>query len=411
MAYRIHVGALRWHIARETGHSMIDYRRWIAAVRNEIEEISVAQLAAVPSGSYVLIDVREPEEYEQGAIPGAHLIPRGQLEGEIGAHAAGADTAIVLYCAVGERSALAVQSLGRLGYRSVRSLAEGFEGWKRAGQTWAIPSILPADQRARYSRHLLLPEVGNEGQQRLLQSKVMVIGAGGLGSPAALYLAAAGVGTLGIVDSDVVDVTNLQRQILHSTDRLGRQKVDSARQTLNALNPDVHVAVVPERLTADNALDVLAGYDVIVDGADNFPTRYLVNDASLHLRIPVVHGSVFRFEGQVTVFAPYQGPCYRCLFAEPPPPELAPSCAEAGVLGVVPGIIGSIQAAEAIKLLLGIGVPLIKKLLTYDALDQEFRTLRFRRNPECLACGDESHPPRLVQYDDLCRPAGTVDRT
>jgi molybdopterin/thiamine biosynthesis adenylyltransferase/rhodanese-related sulfurtransferase len=382
----------------------IDYKGWIAAIREEIREISVAELAASVDAVAMIIDVREPDEFEQGAIPGARLIPRGQLEGAIGEHVSDPETRVVLYCAVGERSALAAQSLTRLGYRNVQSLTEGFEGWKRAGRSWTVPAVLPADQRARYSRHLLLPEVGSEGQQRLLESRVLVVGAGGLGSPAALYLAAAGVGTLGIVDSDVVDVTNLQRQIIHNTDRLGRRKVDSARQTLNALNPDVQITPIPDRLSAANVLEVLEGYDVVVDGADNFPTRYLVNDASLHLRIPVVHGSVFRFEGQASVFAPYQGPCYRCLFAEPPPPELAPSCAEAGVLGVVPGIIGSIQATEAIKLLLGIGEPLIGKLLTYDALDQDFRVLRFRRNPECPACADEGHLPAIVDYDATCRP-------
>jgi molybdopterin/thiamine biosynthesis adenylyltransferase/rhodanese-related sulfurtransferase len=388
----------------------IDYKRWIAGIRSEIQQISVAQWTALPAAGWVIIDVREPEEFEQGAIPGAILIPRGQLEGAIAEHVTDSEAPIVLYCAVGERSALAAQSLGRLGYRNVSSLTEGFEGWKRAGRAWVIPAVMAADQRARYSRHLLLPEVGNDGQKRLLASKVVVVGAGGLGSPAALYLAAAGVGTIGIVDSDVVDVTNLQRQILHNTDRLGRLKVDSARQTLNALNPDVRIVMVPERLTADNVLNSLDGYDVIVDGADNFPTRYLVTDASMHLRTPVVHGSVFRFEGQASVFAPYKGPCYRCLFAVPPPPEFATSCAEAGVLGVIPGIIGSIQAAETIKLLLGIGDPLIGKLLTYEALEQDFRTLRFRRDPDCPACGDETQPPRIVEYDDLCRPAGSVAR-
>ena len=384
----------------------IDYKVWIAGIRKEIREISVSELAALPENEAVIIDVREPDEFEQGAIPGARLIPRGQLESAIGEHVVDPETPVVMYCAVGERSALAAQSLTRLGYRDVLSLTEGFEGWKQAGRPWTVPSVLPANQRARYSRHLLLPEVGNEGQQRLLASRVLVVGAGGLGSPAALYLAAAGVGTLGIVDSDVVDVTNLQRQILHNTDRLGYRKVDSARQTLNALNPDVQVTAIPDRLTAANVLDVLDGYDVVVDGADNFPTRYLINDASLHLRIPVVHGSVFRFEGQASVFAPYRGPCYRCLFAEPPPPELAPSCAEAGVLGVVPGIIGSIQATEAIKFLLGIGELLIGKLLTYDALDQDFRLLRFRRDPDCPACADEGRLPTIVDYDPQCLPAG-----
>jgi molybdopterin/thiamine biosynthesis adenylyltransferase/rhodanese-related sulfurtransferase len=388
----------------------INYQQWITGIRQEIQEISVAELAAVQGGSAVVIDVREPDEYEQGSIPGALLIPRGQLEGAIGEHVTDPQTDLVLYCSVGERSALAARSLELLGYQRVASLSEGFEGWKRAGQSWSVPEVLPADQRTRYSRHLLLPEVGEEGQRRLLASKVLVIGAGGLGSPAALYLAAAGIGTLGIVDFDVVDVTNLQRQILHNSDRLGRRKVDSARQTLAALNPDVQVVAIAERLAAANVLDILDGYDVILDGADNFPTRYLVNDASLHLEVPVVHGSVFRFEGQASVFSPYGGPCYRCLFPEPPPPELAPSCAEAGVLGVVPGIIGSIQAAETIKLLLGIGEPLIGKLLTYDALDQDFRLLNLRRDPTCPACADEAQPPRIVEYDQWCRPAGTVAR-
>ena len=382
----------------------IDYKSWIAGIRQEISEISVAELAASLEKGAVIIDVRESDESQQGVIPGAHLIPRGQLEGAVAEHVSDPEAPIVLYCAVGERSALAAQSLARLGYRHVQSLKEGFEGWKQAGRASTVPSLLPADQRARYSRHLLLPEVGTEGQQRLLTSRVLVVGAGGLGSPAALYLAAAGVGTLGVVDSDVVDVTNLQRQILHNTDRIGRRKVDSARQTLNALNPDVQIVPVADRLTAANVLEHLDGYDVVVDGADNFPTRYLVNDASLHLRIPVVHGSVFRFEGQASVFSPYEGPCYRCLFAEPPPPELAPSCAEAGVLGVVPGIIGSIQAAETIKLILGIGEPLIGKLLTYDALDQDFRLLQFRRDPECRACADEGQLPAIVDYDATCRP-------
>jgi molybdopterin/thiamine biosynthesis adenylyltransferase len=245
---------------------------------------------------------------------------------------------------------------------------------------------------------------------RLLDSKVMVIGAGGLGSPAALYLAAAGVGTLGIVDFDVVDLSNLQRQILHNIERLGQSKVESARETLSALNPDVKIVTYNERLSADNVIQMLTGYDVIVDGGDNFPTRYLVNDASLHLKVPVVHGSIFRFEGQVTVYDPYTGPCYRCQFAEPPPPELAPSCAEAGVLGVLPGIIGSLQALEAIKAVLGLGDSLVGRLLTYDGLSQEFLTLNIHRNPDCPACADEEHPPKLVDYDQFCLPAGTVSR-
>lgn len=389
---------------------MAQYKDWIAQIRQEINEVSVADLAAQAGEELVIIDVREPDEFSQGVIEGARLMPRGQLEGAIGDLVPNPDTPIVLYCAVGERSALAAQSLNRMGYGNVRSLAEGFEGWKRGGHPWSTPDTLKTEQTARYSRHLLLPQVGEEGQRRLLNSKVLLIGAGGLGSPAALYMAAAGVGTLGLIDFDVVDVTNLQRQILHNSDRLGQAKVESARQTLQALNPDVRVETYRQMLAADNVLDVLAPYDVIVDGADNFPTRYLVNDASLHLRTPVVHGSVFRFEGQASVFAPYRGPCYRCLFPEPPPPELAPSCAQAGVLGVVPGVVGAIEAVETIKLLLEIGEPLIGRLLTYDALDQEFRTLNLRRNPDCPACADENRPPKIVQYDELCLPAGSVGR-
>jgi molybdopterin/thiamine biosynthesis adenylyltransferase/rhodanese-related sulfurtransferase len=392
-------------------HVEIDYKRWIARIRTEIDEILVEELSAMDADDRVLVDIREPEEFEAGIIPGAVLLPRGRLEGAIEDHIKDPNRHIVLYCSIGERSALAAQSLARLGYRHVQSLSEGIEGWKAAGLAVEFPQILPVDQRARYSRHLLLPEVGTTGQQRLLTSRVLLIGAGGLGSPAALYLAAAGVGTLGVVDSDVVDTTNLQRQIVHTTDRIGQGKADSAKQTLNRLNPDVEVIPITSRLTADNVLHIFDGYDLIVDGADNFPTRYLINDASLHTGLPVIHGSVFRFEGQASVFQPYEGPCYRCLFPAPPPAELAPSCAEAGVLGVLPGIIGSIQAAEAIKVLLGIGEPLVGRLLFYDALDQEFRSLHIRRDPDCPACGDRDHPPRIVQYDDQCRPGGTVVRT
>jgi molybdopterin/thiamine biosynthesis adenylyltransferase len=283
-------------------------------------------------------------------------------------------------------------------------MAGGFNRWKDEGKPWNTPRTLSADQRNRYQRHLLLPEVGEVGQQKLLDSKVLLLGAGGLGSPAALYLAAAGVGTLGIIDMDVVDASNLQRQILHNMDRIGERKVDSAKKTLTAINPDVDVATYDVRLGADNVLDVIDGYDVIVDGTDNFPTRYLVNDASLLKRIPVVHGSIFRFEGQATVFAPYVGPCYRCLIPEPPPAELAPSCAEAGVLGVLPGIIGSIQALETIKLLLGIGEPLIGRLLAYDSLEETFRTFNVRRDPECPACGPNAGPIVIAEYDELCMP-------
>ncbi len=388
----------------------LSYQDLVRRIKSQITEITPAELEARLDTVPVLIDVREADEYEQGALPGSRLIPRGVLEGNIRAHVPADDTEVVLYCAGGARSALAAQALATMGYSNVKSLAGGFGQWKRDGHPWEIPATLSNEQRARYSRHLVLPEVGEEGQQRLLASRVLLIGAGGLGSPAALYLAAAGVGTLGIVDFDVVDASNLQRQILHGLDRLGQLKVESARETLAALNPDVKVEPYHQRLSVDNVLDIMSGYDVVVDGADNFPTRYLVNDASLHLRVPVVHGSIFRFEGQASVFHPYEGPCYRCLFPEPPPAELAPSCAEAGVLGVLPGIIGSIEAMEAIKLLLGIGDPLTGRLLIYDALEEDFRTVRLRRNPTCPACADESRPPRLVEYDELCRPAGTVER-
>ncbi|GIU91214.1 MAG: molybdopterin biosynthesis protein MoeB [Acidimicrobiia bacterium] len=388
----------------------LTYQELVAQAKKQIREVSPAEVEE-RLGEVVIVDVREPDEYEQGAIRGAKLIPRGLLESSIGMHVPDPDTELILYCAGGARSALAAKALADMGYRNVSSMAGGFGRWKAEGRPWETPRTLTKEQKARYSRHTLLPEVGEEGQIKLLESKVLLVGAGGLGSPAAFYLAAAGVGTLGIVDFDVVDATNLQRQILHTLDRVGVPKVESARETLQAINPDVKIEPYMERLSADNVLDIMSGYDLVVDGGDNFPTRYLVNDASLHLKIPVVHGAIFRFEGQVSVFKPYEGPCYRCLFPQPPPPELAPSCAEAGVLGVLPGIIGSIEAMEAIKLLLGVGEPLVGRLLTYDALTEEFRTLRLRRNPRCPACADEQMPPKIVEYDGLCMPAGSVART
>ncbi len=386
------------------------YHELVDALRPQIIETTTEHLAA-RSDEAVIVDIREAPEYEQGAIPGALFVPRGVLESTITGQIPGRDREIILYCATGHRSVLAAYSMQQLGYSKVSSLAGGFEQWKAEQRTWETPNTLSSEQRARYSRHLLLPQVGEEGQQRLLASRALIIGAGGLGSPVALYLAAAGVGTIGIVDFDLVDSTNLQRQILHDVHRIGSLKADSARETIRSLNPDVLVETYPTRLTAENALDIMSGYDVIVDGADNFPTRYLVNDVSLHLRVPVVHGSIFRFEGQATVFDPYNGPCYRCLFAEPPPPELAPSCAEAGVLGVLPGVIGSIEAMEALKILLGIGETLVGRLLLYDALDEDFRTVTLLRDPDCPACADASHPPLIVEYDQHCTPAGRVDRT
>ena len=348
--------------------------------------------------------MREPDEYEQGAIPGAVHLPRGMLEVQIEGRVPDKATPVVVYCAGGVRSAFAAKSLEELGYTDVVSVVGGFNRWKDEGREWTTPATLTADQRNRYQRHLLLPEVGETGQQKLLESKVLILGAGGLGSPTALYLAAAGVGTIGIVDMDVVDASNLQRQILHNMDRIGDRKVDSAKKTLTSMNPDVNVITYDTRLGADNVVELFEGYDLVVDGTDNFPTRYLVNDASLLTRVPVVHGSIFRFEGQVTVFNPYVGPCYRCIVPEPPPPELAPSCSEAGVLGVLCGIVGSLEAVEAVKMLLGIGDPLVGRLLAYDALEEEFRTFKVRRDPNCPACGENAKGIVIAEYDQLCMP-------
>ncbi len=336
-------------------------------------------------------------------IPGAVFIPRGHLESQVENKIVDRDAPVVIYCAGGTRSAFAAKTLQELGYKDVVSMAGGFGRWKNEGRPWQTPAVLSPDQRNRYHRHLLLPEVGEAGQRKLLESKVLLLGAGGLGSPAALYLAAAGVGTIGIVDMDVVDASNLQRQILHNMDRVGERKVDSAKKSLTDLNPDVDVVTYDVRFGADNVLDIIDGYDVILDGTDNFPTRYLLNDAALLKRIPVVHGSIFRFEGQVSVFKPYEGPCYRCFLPEPPPVELAPSCAEAGVLGVLPGIVGSIQALETIKLLLDLGDPLVGRLLAYDALEETFHTFKMRRDPKCPACGEGAQIV-IAEYDDHCLP-------
>ncbi len=382
---------------------MAGFRDLLAKTKERIREIDPADAEALPSDT-TFLDVRELDEYEQGTIPGALFLPRGHLESQIENRIPDHDRPIVIYCASGVRSVFAAETLQTLGYSDVASMGGGFGRWKNEGRPWITPAVLNPDQRNRYSRHLLLPEVGEAGQQRLLESKVLLLGAGGLGSPAALYLAAAGVGTLGIVDMDIVDASNLQRQILHNMDRIGERKVDSAKKTIALLNPDVNVVTHDVRFGADNVLEMLEDYDVVLDGTDNFPTRYLLNDASVLTRTPVVHGSIFRFEGQVTVFKPYEGPCYRCMLPEPPPPELAPSCAEAGVLGVLPGIIGSIQALETIKLLLDLGDPLIGRLLAYDALEQSFRTFKVRRDPECPTCGEHAPPIQIAEYDDLCLP-------
>ncbi len=348
-----------------------------------------------------VIDVRNPDEVAEGMLPGAVAAPLDVLLDRVAEIAEPGDPLLV-YCQVGLRSLKAVEVLREAGYPESVSLAGGVEAWRRYGLPWNTSAEQP--EMARYQRHLRLQEVGKAGQQRLLDASVLVLGAGGLGSPAALYLAAAGVGRIGLVDADRVDLSNLQRQIMHTTSRIGEPKVTSGAETLTALNPEISIETHQTRFGAGNALGLLADYDVVIDGADNFPTRYLLNDAALITRTPVVHGSVFRFEGQVSVFQPYEGPCYRCLFPEPPPPEAAPNCAEAGVLGVLPGIIGTMQATEAIKLILGIGEPLIGTLLYYDSLAQSTEHLRLRQNPECRACADPDRPPPLVEYDHLCRP-------
>jgi molybdopterin/thiamine biosynthesis adenylyltransferase/rhodanese-related sulfurtransferase len=387
---------------------MATYRELLAQVKAEIAEISTADTNALLAAGEapVLLDVREHEEWQEGHLPGALHVPRGNLESRVEALLPDKDADIVVYCAAGHRSAFAVKTLEALGYGSLRSMAGGFTDWKRNGFPFTTPRLLTPAQRSRYARHLLIPEVGVAGQQRLLDARVLLIGAGGLGSPASLYLAAAGVGTLGIVDADVVDDSNLQRQIVHSTERLGEPKADSAKRTLQALNPDVQVEAYHERLTSENVERILADrWDVIVDGTDNFPTRYLVNDASVWHAIPVVHGSIYRFEGQVTVFHPGNGPCYRCLYPAPPPPELAPSCAEGGVLGVLPGIVGSLQASEALKLILGKGETLAGRLLLFDALYTTFDEVTIKRNPECPVCGDHPTITEYVDYVEFCTPA------
>lgn len=351
-----------------------------------------------------LIDVREADEHAQGMIPGTVHIPRGFLELRVEKTVFDRGAPVVLYCAGGTRSLLAARSLVELGYTNVRSLAGGFTAWKRAGLAWEQPLALRADQESRYSRHTMLPEVGIAGQVKLLKSKVLCIGAGGLGSPSSMYLAAAGIGTIGVIDDDIVDASNLQRQILHGTDRIGTAKVDSAEATLRGLNPDVTVEKHRTRITADNAIELIAPYDVIIDGADNFATRYLVNDVALRLGKPVVHASIFRFEGQLTVFSATGSPCYRCLYPQPPPAEEAPSCAEAGVLGVLPGAMGVLQATEAIKLVLGLGDTLAGRLLVYDALKARFRELKLRRDPGCPTCGDGVDRTQipLIDYEQFC---------
>jgi molybdopterin/thiamine biosynthesis adenylyltransferase/rhodanese-related sulfurtransferase len=380
---------------------MATYRELLHATKSAISEVDADTARALEGAAWV--DVREIDEWQEGHIPGAVHVPRGNLESRIEGVAPDRSVPLVIYCAAGNRSAFAAKSLEELGYEQVHSLIGGITDWKRNGGEVVLPRTLSPEKRTRYSRHLLIPEIGEEGQLKLLDSKILLIGAGGLGSPASLYLAAAGIGTLGIVDADIVDETNLQRQIAHSLDTLGTPKVDSAKRSIEALNPDVEVITYRERLTSENIDRILDdGWDLIVDGADNFPTRYLVNDASVWRGIPVVHGSIYRFEGQVTVFKPHDGPCYRCLFPEPPPVELAPSCAEGGVLGVLPGIVGTLQTNEAIKLAAGIGESLVGRLLLLDALATEFNEVKIERRTDCPVCGDHPTITEYIDYVQFC---------
>jgi molybdopterin/thiamine biosynthesis adenylyltransferase/rhodanese-related sulfurtransferase len=384
---------------------MASFRDLLAQAKSQIVEIDTAEAQQrIEAGGVLVLDVREPEEYDEGALPGVLHIPRGHLEAQIEGRALDRDQTIVVYCAGGVRSAFAARTLQELGYTDVLSMAGGFGKWKDEGREWRQPVVLTPDQRNRYQRHLLLPEVGIEGQAKLLGAKVLMLGAGGLGSPAALYLAAAGVGTIGIVDMDDVDASNLQRQILHNLDRIGHRKVDSARETIEKLNPDVKVNTYDVRLTADNIIDIMSGYDIVVDGADNFPSRYLLNDASVKLGIPVVHGSIFRFEGMVSVFHPLRGPTYRDMVPEPPPAEFAPSCAEAGVLGVLPGIVGSIQALETIKVILDLGEALIGRILTIDTTEMSFRVFKLRADPKNEVTWENRDRIEVRDLDGLCAP-------
>jgi molybdopterin/thiamine biosynthesis adenylyltransferase/rhodanese-related sulfurtransferase len=384
---------------------MATFRDLLSQAKSRITEIDTNEAQRrIADGGVVVLDVREPDEFEQGALPGVLHIPRGHLEAQIEGRITDKDAPVIVYCAGGVRSAFATKTLGEMGYANVVSMDGGFGKWKDEGKPWKTPVQLTPDQRNRYQRHLLLPEVGVEGQAKLLGSKVLMLGAGGLGSPAALYLAAAGVGTIGIIDMDVVDASNLQRQILHNLDRIGDRKVDSAKKTLTLMNPDINVVTYDTRLDASNILDIILGYDVIVDGADNFPSRYLLNDASVKLGIPVVHGSIFRFEGMVSVFHPLRGPTYRDMVPEPPPAELAPSCAEAGVLGVLPGIVGSIQALETIKLLLDLGEPLIGRIMAVDTTEMVFRTFKLRIDPNNPVTYANRDRIQVKDLEGLCGP-------
>ena len=382
-----------------------NFQAIMAEARKEVPEVSAQQVNELLKNngkSPILLDVRESDEWRQGHLEGALPLPLGFLEIKVESVVPDKNAPIVAYCAGGVRSLLAAKVMKEMGYQNVSSMAGGYGAWKNGGFKWVQDFQYTPEQLIRYSRHFLLPEVGEDGQAKLLQAKVLMVGAGGLGSPAAYYLAAAGVGTLGIIDNDVVDISNLQRQILHANDRVGMPKVESAKKTLEALNPDVKVVPYQAKLTSGNITEIIKDYDFVVDGCDNFPTRYLVNDACVLTKKPNVHGSIFQFEGQATVFYPGEGPCYRCLYPEPPPAELAPSCAEAGVLGVLPGLIGVIEALEAIKLILGKGDTLIGRLLCFNTLTMEINTLKLRRDPNCPMCGDHPTIHQLIDYEEFC---------
>ena len=380
------------------------YKQLMEEARQAVGEVNIEEVKQrLERGEqWRVLDVREREEYREGHLEGAVSLPRGFLEIRVEEAVPDKSTPIIAYCAGGVRSLIAARTLKEMGYENVTSMAGGYTAWKNAGYKWVADRQFTPEQITRYARHFTLPEVGEKGQAKLLDAKVLCVGAGGLGSPVAFYLAAAGVGTIGIIDHDVVDMSNLQRQILHTNDRVGMPKVESAQKTLNALNPDVRVVPINERLSSENVMRIIQDFDIIINGCDNFPTRYLINDACVMAKKPLVDGSIFQFEGQATVFYPGRGPCYRCLFPEPPPPGAAPSCAEAGVLGVLPGLVGCVQALEAIKLILGAGKPLIGRMIHFDTLTSEVRVLKLRRDPHCLVCSEQPKITELIDYEEFC---------
>ncbi len=388
------------------------YQELMDEARDTVPEVTIDDVKARMENGVrpALLDVREREEYREGHLEGSVPLPRGFLEMRVEETVPDKSTPIVAYCAGGVRSLIAARTLKEMGYENVTSMSGGYTAWKNAGYKWVADRQFTQDQITRYARHFTLPEVGEQGQAKLLDAKVLCVGAGGLGSPVALYLAAAGVGTIGIVDHDTVDMSNLQRQILHTNDRVGMSKVESAQMTLNALNPDVNVVQFKERLSSENVMRIIDGFDIVVNGCDNFPTRYLINDACIMAKKTLVDGSIFQFEGQVTVVDPHEGPCYRCLFPEPPPPGMAPSCAEAGVLGVLPGLVGCMQALEAMKVILGAGRPLIGRMMHFDTLSSEIRVLKLRKDPNCLVCSKNPKITQLIDYEEFCglRPAGAA---